>query len=104
MKFLKYIVIGILFIFLSCSKTKKEIEGIWVNKNVKEVVDTLNIKNIKENTYLIELNSWKKGKKRVKNSTGKYIENVLKLDNKNVFIYTENKELLIGKETFIKVN
>jgi len=101
MKNLKYVIPGMLFMISSCLKSKTEIEGVWVNKNVKEVVDTLTIKNIKENPYLVALKSWKKGKKRVKNSTGTYVENVLKLDNKNVLIYTENKELIIGEESLI---
>ncbi|MGB0880771.1 MAG: hypothetical protein ACPGTO_09415 [Polaribacter sp.] len=104
MKRTKYIFIGILlFLILSCTGSKKEIEGVWINKNVRTIIDTLNIKNIKDNSYLIELKSWKKGKKRVKRSTAVFVENVLKLSSNSIFIFTENKEFLIGDETFIKI-
>lgn len=102
MKYLKIIIPVIVISIFSCSQGKSKIEGVWVNKNVRTIVDTLNIKKVKDNSYSVILNSWKNGKKRVKKSSGQFVENVLKLDNKNVLILNEDNELVIDDEIFIK--
>lgn len=102
-------VIGSIFaligvIMVSSCGNNNNIEGTYVREVPTQKKDSIFITHLKDNIFHFEAHEWHNGQKKSKSSTATVNGNEISFDNNKSVTLNDDKEIIVGKTTYIKID